>query len=159
MLKLAPAEPQWFDFDLPQGRVRVQLRPITRSAVRQAREVAGRALQASENPDLAAIGEDVSAQLLRAGIVAWDGIGDAAGNPVAVTAENIEMLLQHPDAFAALDRAYCQPWYERDREKNASSGSPSGTGTAAMPGNDTASSPAAQTGKAAAKPARTAKTR
>lgn len=143
MLKLAPAEPQWFDLDLPQGLVRVQLRPITRAAVRRAREVAGKALLASETPDMAAIGEDMSAELLRGAIVAWEGVGDADGTPVPVTPEAIELLLQHADAFAALDQAYCHPWYERDREKNASSGSPSGTGTGAMPGNAIATSPAA----------------
>jgi hypothetical protein len=158
MLKLAPAEPQWFDLDLPQGRVRVQLRPITRAAVRRARELVGKAMLASETPDLAEIGEDMSAELLRGAIVAWEGIGDADGNPVPVTPENIELLLQHPDAFAVLNTAYCLPWYERDREKNASSGSPSGTGMAAMPGNDIVSSPVPPIATAAAPPARTGKT-
>lgn len=138
MLKLVPADPQWIDLPLPQGLVRVQMRPITRAAVRVARELAGQALIASENPDLAAISQDVSAALMQGAIVAWEGVGDADGNPAPVTPENIELLLQHPDAFSALERAYCQPWYERDREKNGSSGSPSGTGMAAMPGNDTA---------------------
>lgn len=155
MLKLAGAEPQWFDLDLPQGAVRVQLRPITRTAVRRARAIAGAALAGNDNPDLAAIGEDVSAALLKDAIVAWEGVGDADGNPAPVTPDNIDLLLQHPDAFAALDRAYCLPWYERDREKNASSGSPAGTGTGAMPGNDTAISPAARKPRAAARNART----
>lgn len=156
MLKLE--QPQWLDLALPQGLVRVQMRPITRAAVRAARDLAGRALQATETPDFAAIGEDTSAELIRAGIMAWEGVGDADGKPVQVTPETIELLLQHPDAFSALERAYCHPWYERDREKNGSSGSPTGTGTGATPGNDTANSPAIPPPPAAAPNAPTAKT-
>jgi hypothetical protein len=159
MLKLVPLDPQWIDLVLPQGPVRVQMRPINRAAARTARDLVGRAMLGTENPDLGAVGDVMSAELIRAGLVAWEGIGDATGNPVPVTPENIELLLQHDDAFRAIETAYCNPWYDRDREKNGLPGSPNGIGTAAMPGNDIATSPARPKPKAAARNAPIAKTR
>lgn len=157
MLKLPNTEAEWLDLDLPQGRVRVRMRAITRHAVRHTRELAFKAMQSDEAPDTLELSEQMSAALMRAGLVDWEGVGDADGNPVPVTPETVEQFLLHPDAFLALDIAYCRPWYERDREKNASSGSPSGTGTAAMPGSDIASLPATLPPAAAAPPAPTAK--
>jgi hypothetical protein len=152
MLKLASAEPVWLEIMPAAGEVpavRLLLRPITRQAFRAAQAAVSAALAAAPQ-DVVAAGDDMGAALLRAGIVDWEGVGDAAGELLACTPETVEMFLSNADAFTAADRAYVMPWVNRNSEKNVSSGSPNGTLAGATPGKITAGSPAAGKPKAAA---------
>jgi hypothetical protein len=101
----AAGAPRWLD--LPHG-VRVQVRPVT-SAVVAAAQSAGRRrlaeLSDAERADadwLAGLAFATTvAEIGRLAIVAWDGVVDEAGDPVAPTAEAIEALMQQDDmAFA-----------------------------------------------------------
>lgn len=89
------------------------------------------------------IGRASGAAMMREGLREWSGIGGPDGAPIAVTPTTIGWLLANEELYATLDRLYVLPVALRDAEKNASAGSPAGTGTRATPEPDTASSPAA----------------
>lgn len=147
MFKIGKREPEWREI-LPG--VRVEFDPITIKGVRAARKAAGEAL--GINPDdIEEAGDQLSRELLRRGIRAWEGVGDHDGGPLVVTPETIAMALDDPTFFQAADQAYVLPYVMRGAEKNASSGSPSGIGVAGTLANGTATSTAA-TRKAAAAP-------
>ncbi len=118
MLKLTSnsQEPSWLDL-LPG--VRVQVRPVSVTAMLLARAAAGEALKNGGERDDATIkaGEAFTRSLARSGIVAWEGIGDAEGVPVEPSPERIEQLLEHWPAFDAIDRFYVAPALTQDAEK------------------------------------------
>lgn len=120
MLKLTPSaqEPIWLGL-LPG--VRVQVRPVSVSAMLLARAAAGEALKtASEREDgTVKAGEAFTRSLARSGIVGWEGIGDADGVPVEPSPERIDQLLDHWPAFDAIDRLYVASALTQDAEKNA----------------------------------------
>lgn len=115
-------------------------------------------------------------ELVRLGMVGWGGIGDAGGEPVALTPDRetrfktakdddrptgtIDQLLADEEVFELIAGAYARPDMQRQAEKNGFAASPSGTGGAATRGSATASSRAARAAKRnGAKNARTASTR
>ncbi len=59
------------------------------------------------------------------------GIGDADGQPIPVTREAIDLLMENWPAYDAIDNLYVAPALARDAEKNASSSSSAGTSAAA----------------------------
>ncbi|MGW5960678.1 hypothetical protein [Methylorubrum thiocyanatum] len=127
MIKLssAPAELSWLD--LVPG-VRVQVRPITVAAMLVAREAVGKVYRDEDQTDVTIrAGMAMVRELAQRGIVAWEGVGDAAGEAVAVTPDAIDALLDHWAAYDALDALYVAPALRRDQEKNESSNSPDGT--------------------------------
>lgn len=162
MFKIAKREAEWCEI-LPG--VRVEFEPITIKGVRAARKAAAAALGVDPD-DIEEAGDQLTRELLRRGIRAWDGVGDDGGEPLPVTAETVTMALDDPTFFQAADQAYVLPYVMRGAEKNASSDSPNGTGGAGMPANGTAISPAVtpkgavapQTRKPAKKAAPTPKT-
>jgi hypothetical protein len=120
MLKLesVPRDPFWLDL-LPG--VRVQVRPVSVAAMLLARAAAAEILkEKGEAPDATiTAGEAFTRALARSGIVGWEGIGDAEGQPVEPTPERIDQLLEHWPAFDAIDRLYVGPAIVQDAEKNA----------------------------------------
>ena len=134
-------EPRWLDL-LPG--VRLKLRPLTTALMVAARADAGVEALPPE-----ASTEDLALAMARAvariAILEWEGVGDAEGNPVGVTPEGIDALLDIWPAFEAFQGAYVAKALLLDAEKNASS--PSLTGRTVG---------ATDTAKPAAKPARTA---
>lgn len=119
--------PRWQD--LVPG-VRVQLRPLTTALM-----VATRG-----DPELAALpeaaGDETRALLFakalaRRAVLAWEGIGDAEGNPVAPSPEAIDALLDIWPVFEAFQLTYVSKGLLLDQEKNASSPSPTGSSAAA----------------------------
>ena len=119
MLKLTPAIRDSFWLDLLPG-VRVQTRPVSVAAMLLARAAAGEALKESGEKDDGTVraGEAFTRALARAGIVAWDGVGDEAGALVEPSPERIDQLLDHWPAFDAFDRLYVGPALTQDAEKN-----------------------------------------
>jgi hypothetical protein len=159
----------------------VVLDPITpkmrRRALRAIRPLLTSFTDSSQpDPDLMGdVGEKVSRELIRMGLVSWGGIGGDDGKPLDLTPDQatrlrtandperptgtIDLLLDEETVFDKIDEAWVRPDAIRRAEKNGLSGSPNGTSTAAMPGSDTANLAAKPKRRAsAAKRAPTAKT-
>lgn len=116
--------------------VRVKFAVIGRKAVRVAR-AACRSVIASDD-DMIGASDALTRELVRFGIVEWEGIGDAEGEIAPVNADTIEMFLADIDLVEAAEAVYVRPWLTRDAEKNGSAGSSDGTSVAGTPASDTA---------------------
>lgn len=146
MLKLTTgAEPYWLDI-LPG--VRIKVRPITIASMLIARDAVSKVYRGEDQED---VGVRANIALVREiaqrGIVEWEGVGDAEGNPAPVNRETIGALLDHWPAYDEIDVRYVAPALERGEEKNGSSSSPAGT-TEAAPATATpaeSSAPSAHT--------------
>ena len=114
--------PRWHD--LAPG-VRVQLRPLTTALM-----VAARGDPAiADLPEGTATEEAALAMakaLARRAILAWEGIGDADGNPIEPSSEAIDALLDLWPAFEAFQTSYVAKALLLDAEKNASAPLPTG---------------------------------
>ena len=115
-------EPQWFD--LIPG-VRVRLRPLTTALMVSARG----------DPFVADLPEGFTTEeaalamakaLARRAVLAWEGIGDADGNPMDPRPEAIDAALDLWPIFEAFQTLYVAKALLLDAEKNASSPSPTG---------------------------------
>lgn len=143
MLKLNLSnEPTWLDLG---HDVRLQLLPLTTALMVAARN----------DPAISDLGEDASDEesalvfakaLGRIAIVDWEGVGDENGDPVDVSPEGIDALLDVWPLFEAFQTDYVAGGLMLDAEKNVSSPLPNGPSAGAM---DTATPV-----KASAKPAR-----
>ncbi|WP_374293055.1 hypothetical protein [Paenirhodobacter enshiensis] len=60
-------------------------------------------------------------------VTGWEGVGDADGNPVPVTPEGIDALLDIWPVFEAFQTRCLAPHLMLDQEKNVSALSPNGT--------------------------------
>lgn len=114
-------EPHWLD--LGHG-VRVRVRPCTTALVMAARADARDAVTSTASVDDILRGSGVrTASFLkvlgRLAIEAWEGVGDAAGDPAAVTPEGIDALLDLWPLAEAFERRYLGPALLLDAEKNA----------------------------------------
>lgn len=134
--------PRWND--LAPG-VRVQLRPLTTALM-----VATRS-----DPVIEAVSEDASDEeravafakaLARRAVLAWEGIGDADGNPIDPSPEGIDALLDIWPIFEAFQLTYVSKGLLLEQEKNASALSPNGPSVGAS-----------ATARPVRKPARTAR--
>lgn len=121
-LDLSPG-PRWVDL-LPG--LRLQVAPVTTTIVAAARASGA----------LDALGEDAPREemaIAMAKVVAhkvvldWEGVGDDAGAPLAVTHEGIDALLDLWPVFEAFQAQVLGPHLVLDQEKNASAPLPSGT--------------------------------
>ena len=140
--------PRWLDL-LPG--VRLKLRPLTTALMVSARaDPAVEALPPEATTEELALA--MAKAVARLAILEWEGVGDADGNPVGVTPEGIDALLEIWPAFEAFQAAYVAKGLLLEQEKNASALSPNGPSAGA---SDTAK-PAHPT-RAASKPARTAR--
>jgi hypothetical protein len=83
-------------------------------------------------------------------VTGWAGVGDADGNPVPVTPEGIDALLDIWPVFEAFQTRCLAPHLMLDAEKNASAPSPNGTSAGATA--------TAKPAKARARTARAART-
>lgn len=105
-------EPFWID--LLDG-IRLHVRPATTAVI-----MAARAAVAKE-----AVSDDVqrgAAFLKNLGISAvleWEGVGDAEGNPAAVTPEAVSALFELWPVADAFERQYLAPALLLEQEKNA----------------------------------------
>ncbi|MGY6634472.1 MAG: hypothetical protein ACXIU8_12120 [Alkalilacustris sp.] len=114
--------PRWLDL-LPG--VRLKLRPLTTALM-----VSARADPAVEALPPEATTEDLVLAMAKAvarrAVLDWEGVGDAEGNPVGVTPEGIDALLEIWPAFEAFQAAYVAKGLLLEKEKNASAPSPNG---------------------------------
>jgi hypothetical protein len=114
--------PRWHD--LAPG-VRVQLRPLTTALM-----VASRS-----DPEVESLPETASDEeralvfaraLARRAVLAWEGVGDANGNPIDPSPAAIDALLDIWPIFEAFQLTYVSKGLLLEQEKNASAPSPSG---------------------------------
>lgn len=130
-----PAGPDWTTLaeatgDLPA--IEVQLKPVGTSILNAARRQVREALKEDEAADtrfaflLGAV---------RQGAVAWRGVGDEQGAPLAMLdpAQLALLLEARPDIYLKLDTDYVDRLMELLSEKNGSSPSPTGTSARAAP--------------------------
>ena len=120
-------EPRWLDL-LPG--VRLQLRPLTTALM-----VSARSDPAVEALPPEAMTEELALAMAKAvarrAVLDWEGVGDAEGNPVDVSPEGIDALLEIWPAFEAFQAAYVAKGLLLEQEKNASAPSPNGTSAGA----------------------------
>ncbi|MGY9046971.1 MAG: hypothetical protein ACKVKF_07875 [Rhodobacterales bacterium] len=130
------ATPQWLD--LAPG-LRLLVGPLTTALMVSAR--ADAAIEAM--PDTATTEELALAMakaVARRAVLDWEGVGDAEGEPVAVTPDRIDALLEIWPVFEAFQTQYVARGLILDAEKNASALSPTGPSAGAI-----ATAPPAQT--------------
>ncbi len=128
MLKLdLKNEPAWLD--LGHG-VRVFLAPLTTAMMVAARsDPALQALPEGATDEESAL---VFAKALgRIVIIDWEGVGDENANPVTVSPERIDALLDVWPLFEAFQTEYIAGGLLLDQEKNVSSPLPSGSSAGA----------------------------
>ncbi|MCC5968237.1 MAG: hypothetical protein JJU24_19170 [Natronohydrobacter sp.] len=114
--------PRWLDL-LPG--VRLKLRPLTTALMVSARaDPVVEALPPEATTEELALA--MAKAVARLAILDWEGVGDAEGNPVGVTPEGIDALLEIWPAFEAFQGAYVAKGLLLEQEKNASSPSPTG---------------------------------
>jgi hypothetical protein len=70
--------------------------------------------------------------IARRAVTDWEGVGDTQGNPVPVSPEGIDALLDVWPIFEAFQLAYVAKGLMLEQEKNASAPSPSGTSAGAI---------------------------
>ena len=125
--------------------VLVQLRPLTTALM-----VATRSDTAVEAVPEAASDEEravaFAKALARRSVIAWEGIGDADGNPIDPSPDAVDALLDIWPIFEAFQLTYVSKGLLLEQEKNVSAPSPNGPSVGAI-----------DTAKPARKPARTAR--
>jgi len=128
MLRLdLTAEPRWLD--LGHG-VRLRVAPLTTALM-----VASRSDAAVEAlPDTATDEERAlvfAKAIARRAVTEWEGVGDVDGNPVPLSPEGIDALLEVWPIFEAFQAIYVSTGLLLDVEKNVSAPSPTGTSAGA----------------------------
>ena len=125
-LELSP-EPQWLDLG---HDVWLKLLPLTTALM-----VATRADPAVQDLDPETSNDERAAifagALARRAVVDWEGVGDAEGKALPVTAEGIDALLSLWPIFEAFNLLYVSRGMLLDAEKNASAPLPTGTSVGA----------------------------
>jgi len=133
--------PEWID--LGHG-VRLRVVPLTTAIMMAARKHAqGQiALPDSADSELAEIDTDsiglaMAKSVARIVVTDWEGVGDADGEPVSISPEGIDALLDIWPIFEAFQTRYVARAMILDAEKNASpplpNGNSEGAGNTAKP--------------------------
>ena len=116
------ATPQWLD--LAPG-LRLLVGPLTTALM-----VSARADMAIESLPETATTEELALTMAKAvarrAILEWEGVGNADGDPVPVSPEGIDALLEIWPVFEAFQTQYVAKGLILDAEKNVSAPSPSG---------------------------------
>lgn len=121
------AEPRWLDIGTG---LCLQLAPVTTAIMAAARSD----IAASDMPEhlpQEALAVTMAKAVARRVILDWEGVGDAEGNPIPVTPEGIDALLDIWPIFEAFQRDCLAPHLMLDQEKNASAPSPTGSSAGA----------------------------
>lgn len=118
---------EWID--LPRD-VRVQVQPVTTALIYAARrDPAIAALPADADQELVAL--VMGQSIARLAIVAWEGIGDADGNPIDPSPEAVTELMNIWPICRAFNKQVVEPAFDQESEKKGSAPSPSGSSAAA----------------------------
>ena len=142
------AGPRWLDLG---AGLRLQVLPVTTAVMVAARnDPMIEALSGTASKEEQAL--VMARAVARRVVTAWEGVGDANGDPVPVTPDGIDALLDIWPIFEAFQTRCLAPHLMLEQEKNVSSPLPNG-GSA---GASATARPASPT-RAATKPARTAR--
>ena len=123
------AGPKWLDLG---HALRLQVLPVTTAIMVAARnDPAVEALPegASKEEQALAMAKAVARRV----VTGWEGVGDSKGNPVPVSPEGIDALLDIWPVFEAFQTRCLAPHLMLDAEKNASAPSQTGTSAGAKP--------------------------
>ncbi len=121
--------PKWLD--LGSG-LRLHVLPVTTAIMVAARnDPAVEALPEGASKEEQAL--VMAKAVARRVVTGWEGVGDASGNPVPVTPEGIDALLDIWPVFEAFQTRCLAPHLMLDAEKNASAPSQTGTSVGATP--------------------------
>ena len=132
-------EPSWLDLG---HDVRVRVAPLTTSLMAAARsDAAVAALPEGASNETIAV--TMAKALARLVVLDWEGVGDEAGEPVPVTPQGIDALLDILPLFEAFQLRYVSKGLLLEEEKNDSTPSPNGTSAGATGIADPAPAPAA----------------
>lgn len=114
--------PHWHD--LAPG-VRVQLRPLTTALMVATRsDAAVEAVPENASDEERAVA--FAKALARRAVLAWEGIGDAEGNPINPSPDAVDALLDIWRIFEAFQMTYVSKGLMLEQEKNVSASSPNG---------------------------------
>jgi len=129
MLKLnLKSEPEWID--LPRG-VRLNVLPYSTLVALAARDDVRMRQAAKSGVSHVELSFVSGVAVARAAIIAWEGVGDANGDPVDANPDTIAQLMNAPDMYDAFFLTYLVPALVLDDEKNGSAPSQNGTTAAA----------------------------
>lgn len=133
MLRLIhPTEPFWLD--LGHG-VRVEVLPLTSSLMLSVRADMTKAIAAdnrAEKPEAEEALHLLTRSAARCAIIAWEGVGDEDGNPIAVSPAAVDALMDIFQICDAFRDKYVLPRLDLESEKNGSSPAPNGTSAGAQ---------------------------
>lgn len=120
--------PRWID--LAPG-VRVEVLPMGTGLIARAQaDLRAARDEADKSPvDRPAFAKAIA----RHAIIGWEGVGDAAGNPLEVSPDGIAALLEVYPLYLAFERLYTDPGLILADEGNAFAPLPSGTLAGALP--------------------------
>ena len=130
MLRLdLAAEPRWLT--LAPG-LALRLAPLTTALMVAARaDLATAGLPETAAPEALALA--MAKALARRAVLDWEGVGDAAGDPLPVSPEGVDALLDIWPVFEAFQTGYVAKGLILEAEKNASAPSPNGPTAGAAP--------------------------
>lgn len=116
------ATPAWLT--LAPG-LRLQVAPLTTALMVSARaDPAIETLPEGASPETLALA--MAKAIARRAVLDWDGVGDDTGQPLPVTPEGIDALLEIWPVFEAFQTQYVAKGLILDAEKNVSALSPTG---------------------------------
>ncbi|MDX5349982.1 MAG: hypothetical protein LPJ95_04650 [Paracoccaceae bacterium] len=119
--------PKWLDLG---AGLRLHVLPVSTAIMVAARnDAAVEALPADACREEQALA--MAKAVARRVVTAWEGVGDAEGNPVPVTPQGIDALLDIWPVFEAFQARCLAPHLMLKQEKNASAPSPTGTSVGA----------------------------
>jgi len=122
------ATPTWLD--LAPG-LRLLVGPLTTALMVSARaDPAIEALPDTATPEALALA--MAKAIARRAVRDWEGVGDAVGQPLPVTPEGIDALLEIWPIFEAFQTQYIAKGLILDAEKNVSAPLPSGLSAGAI---------------------------
>ena len=102
-----------FWLDLPQG-IRLFLKPATTALVMAARIEALKEVDADAGVRSAAL----IRKLAQLAILGWENVGDMEGNPIDVTPDAVEVLMELWPIAESFERLYLAPALIVEEEKN-----------------------------------------
>ena len=122
------ATPEWLD--LAPG-LRLLVGPLTTALMVSAR--ADSAIEAlPDGASQEALALAMAKAVARRAVLDWEGVGDAMGQPLPVTPEGIDALLEVWPVFEAFQTQYVAKGLILDAEKNVSAPSPNGPSVGAI---------------------------